>query len=94
LRITLLKLGQQEHVLLAAAHHMIYDGWSLGIMARELTALYAAYGAGRPSPLPELPIQYADFAAWQRQMLQGERLERLRAYWSSNWATCRPGIAH
>ncbi len=67
--MSLLKMSEDEHVLLAAAHHMIYDGWSLGIMARELAALYPAYRAGRPSPLPELPIQYADFAAWQRQLL-------------------------
>ena len=81
IRITLIKLSHSEHVLVAAAHHMIYDGWSLGIMTRELAALYMAYREGRPSPLPELPIQYADFAAWQRQYLQGESLNRLQSYW-------------
>jgi amino acid adenylation domain-containing protein len=81
LRMSVLKMSEDEHVLLAAAHHMIYDGWSLGIMARELAALYPAYRAGHPSPLPELSIQYADFAAWQRDLLQGETLNRLRTYW-------------
>ena len=81
LRIAVLKMSADEHVLLAAAHHMIYDGWSVGIMARELAALYPAYLAGRASPLPELSIQYADFAAWQRNLLQGETLDRLRKYW-------------
>ena len=60
---------------------MIYDGWSMAVLLRELAAVYAAFEAGRPSPLPELPIQYADFAAWQRQWLQGEQIERLRGYW-------------
>ena len=82
IRITLLRLSAEEHVLVAAAHHIIFDGWSLGIMARELTALYQAYRAEQPSPLPELPIQYADFAVWQRKFLQGDELEQLRAYWS------------
>ena len=81
LRVMLLKLSANEHMLLSAAHHIVFDGWTLGILSRELTALYAAFRGGRPSPLPDLTIQYADFAAWQRQYLQGETLDRLRSYW-------------
>ena len=66
----LLRLGEREHVLLLTMHHIVTDGWSMGVLVRELAALYAAFAAGRPSPLPELPVQYADFAAWQRSWLQ------------------------
>ena len=62
-------------------HHIVSDGWSQGVFWRELAALYAAYAAGQPSPLPELPYQYVDFASWQRQWLQGERRDLQRAYW-------------
>ncbi|PYQ62552.1 MAG: hypothetical protein DMF53_12725 [Acidobacteria bacterium] len=74
LRTTLLTLGPDDHRLLLSLHHIVTDGWSLGILVRELLALYAAGAEGRPAGLPELPIQYADFAAWQRQHLQGETL--------------------
>ncbi|MEX2286658.1 MAG: amino acid adenylation domain-containing protein, partial [Planctomycetaceae bacterium] len=90
IRVTLLRLAENEHVLVAAAHHIIYDGWSLGTMTRELAAIYSAYRMGRPSPLPELPIQYADFAIWQRQYLQGEALERLQSYWAKQLAGLPP----
>ena len=90
IRITLLRLSAGEHILVAAAHHIIYDGWSLGILTREITALYLAYQADKPSPLPELQIQYADFAAWQRQLLQGETLQRLRTYWVEQLADLPP----
>jgi len=66
-RALLLQLGDTEHVLVFTVHHIAYDGWSLGVLVRELAALYPAFAAGRPSPLGELPIQYADFAAWQRE---------------------------
>jgi hypothetical protein len=66
LRANLLRLCKTEHVLLLTIHHIVSDGWSMGVFVRELAALYEAYMAGRPSPLPELPIQYTDFAAWQR----------------------------
>src|SRR6185436_9462389 len=56
--------------------HIVSDGWSLGVLTREVTTLYAAFAAGRPSPLPKLPVQYADFAAWQRSWLAGDVLER------------------
>lgn len=81
LRTTLLRLDEREHVLLLSMHHIISDGWSFGILIRELTALYRAYTKQLPSPLPELPLQYADFAAWQRRWLQAEALERQLAYW-------------
>src|SRR6185295_15915327 len=76
LRAILLRLDADEHALLLDMHHIISDGWSLGVLVREITALYGAAVSGTPSPLPELPIQYADFAVWQRQRLQGEILER------------------
>jgi amino acid adenylation domain-containing protein len=82
LRATLLRLGEHEQVLLLTLHHIVADGWSIGILLRELVALYAAFCLGQPSPLPELPLQYADFAVWQRQWLQAERLEPLLAYWT------------
>ncbi|ARV58867.1 non-ribosomal peptide synthetase [Nostocales cyanobacterium HT-58-2] len=81
IRTTLLKLGNTEHILLLTMHHIISDGWSVGILVRELTALYEAFSLGKSSPLPELPIQYADFAVCQRQWLQGEILEGHLSYW-------------
>ncbi len=73
--------GEEEHVLLATLHHIVTDGWSQGLLFEELMALYGAFAAGRPSPLPELPLQYPDFAAWQRGWLRGEALEAQLAYW-------------
>lgn len=81
LRVTLLRLGKTTHVVLFVIHHIIADGWSMGVLIRELGELYVAYASGQLSPLPELPIQYADFAVWQRQWLQGEVLARKLAYW-------------
>ena len=75
LRARLLRLGEQEHVLLLNLHHVVTDGWSQGILFRELAALYAAYREGRESPLTELPVQYADYAVWQRAQLHGAGLE-------------------
>jgi amino acid adenylation domain-containing protein len=77
----LLRFGEREHGLLFAFHHIVFDGWSTGVFVRELSALYGARIAGRPSPLLPLSIQYADFASWQRAWLQGEVLERQLAYW-------------
>jgi amino acid adenylation domain-containing protein len=90
LRANLLRLGETEHVLLLTIHHIISDGWSVGVFVRELAALYEAYTAGRPSPLRELSIQYADFAAWQRDWLQGERLEEQLSYWRTQLAGVPP----
>ncbi|HEX3252481.1 MAG TPA: amino acid adenylation domain-containing protein, partial [Pyrinomonadaceae bacterium] len=72
IRVLLLRLGAEDHVVLFTLHHISSDGWSMGILIREVATLYHAFGTGRPSPLPELPIQYADFALWQREWLQGE----------------------
>ena len=71
LRAQLLRLATEEHVLLLVLHHIITDDWSQGILLRELTALYAAFLAGTPPQLPTLPVQYADYAVWQREWLQG-----------------------
>jgi amino acid adenylation domain-containing protein/thioester reductase-like protein len=81
LRITLIQLSSQENVVLFTMHHIISDGWSLGILIKEVATLYQAFLAGKPSPLPKLPIQYADFAVWQREWLQGEVLSTQLDYW-------------
>jgi amino acid adenylation domain-containing protein len=81
LRASVLKLADGEQVGLLTMHHIVSDGWSAGILIREMAALYQAYCAGSPSPLPELPIQYADFAHWQREWLQGAVLQRQLDYW-------------
>jgi non-ribosomal peptide synthetase component F/alpha-ketoglutarate-dependent taurine dioxygenase len=81
LRTRLVKLTQREHVLVLVMHHIVGDGWSTGVLVREMNALYAAYSLGEPSPLGELPIQYGDYAVWQRQRLSGELLAEELAYW-------------
>ena len=81
LRAKLLRLTETEHLLLLSMHHIIADGWSIGVLIQELAALYEAFSSGKPFPFPELPIQYADFAHWQRQWLQGEVLETQLNYW-------------
>jgi hypothetical protein len=81
LRPKLFRLGPNEHVLLLAAHHIAFDAASDRVLNRELAELYDAYGMGRPHQLPDLPIQYADFAVWQRERLQGNLLDDLVAYW-------------
>ncbi|NJN12841.1 MAG: amino acid adenylation domain-containing protein [Richelia sp. RM1_1_1] len=80
-RATLLRLSQEEHVLLVTMHHIITDGWSWGVFLHELSTLYAAFSTNQPSPLPELPIQYADFAIWQRDRIQDEFLATQLNYW-------------
>ncbi|HEX8128534.1 MAG TPA: amino acid adenylation domain-containing protein, partial [Pyrinomonadaceae bacterium] len=81
LRFRLLRLDEDEHILLLVMHHIISDGWSIGILIREVGALYEAFLNGRPSPLAELPVQYADYAVWQREWLQGDVLADQLAYW-------------
>ncbi len=81
LRTALLRLAGEEHWLLLTLHHIVADGWSIGVFIRELSTLYAAFAAGRPTPLPELPVQYADVAVWQRQRFSGEALAAQLAYW-------------
>ncbi len=77
----LFRLGETEHVLGLSTHHIISDGWSMGVFARELGELYQAFSAGLPSPLGEVPLQFTDFAAWQRRRLSGKTLDDLQAYW-------------
>jgi amino acid adenylation domain-containing protein/non-ribosomal peptide synthase protein (TIGR01720 family) len=88
LRTTLLRLGEEEFILVLTIHHIVADGWALGLLIRELAVFYETFSTQKPmlqpaklSPLPELPIQYADFADWQRQWLQGEVLETQLSYW-------------
>ncbi|HEX9935824.1 MAG TPA: amino acid adenylation domain-containing protein, partial [Longimicrobium sp.] len=85
-RAALLRLGDEDHVLLLSMHHIVSDGWSMGVFFRELSALYAAYREGRESPLPELGVQYADYAAWQREHLRGDVLARQLSYWRERLA--------
>jgi len=80
-RAVLLRLQPTEWVLLVTMHHIISDAWSLDVLMREFTSLYRAFARGEPSPLPPLPVQYADFARWQRSWLQGAELERQLDYW-------------
>jgi len=81
MRLVLVRLSDDEHVALVTLHHIIADGWSIGVLIREVAALYSAYLSRKPSPLPELGVQYADYAVWQRDWLQGEVLQRQVQYW-------------
>ncbi|HEX2094090.1 MAG TPA: condensation domain-containing protein, partial [Longimicrobiaceae bacterium] len=81
LRVLLVRIAEEEWALCFTLHHIVSDGWSMGVLVREVSALYGTYSRGQASPLPELELQYADFAAWQRAWLTGERLEAQLAYW-------------
>ncbi len=81
LRGILLRLGEREHILSLSFHHIVFDGWSVGVFNRELAALYGAFCSGQGVPLKPLTVQYADYALWQRHWLQGEELERQLNYW-------------
>ncbi|HEX2202899.1 MAG TPA: amino acid adenylation domain-containing protein [Longimicrobium sp.] len=85
-RARLLRLGDEDHALLLCLHHGVTDGWSMGVLFGELGALYAAFREGRPSPLPELEMRFADYARWERERLSGESLEGLLAYWRKTLA--------
>jgi amino acid adenylation domain-containing protein len=85
-RAMLVRLGEEEHALLWSMHHIVGDGWSLGVFHRELAALYGAFTRGAPSPLQELPVQYADYTLWQREYLKGEVLERQLSWWRGRLA--------
>jgi amino acid adenylation domain-containing protein len=87
IRAVLLRLTSSEHILVVTTHHIVTDGWSVGVFHQELTALYEAFAAGRPSPLGELPIQYADYAEWQRQSFAGAAYESQLSYWKQQFAT-------
>ena len=91
-RVKLLRLTEAEYVLLLNMHHIISDGWSFNIFFQELTALYTAFSNGQTSPLPELPIQYTDFAHWQREWLQGEVLESQLSYWKQQLGGSLPTL--
>ncbi|WP_420127865.1 non-ribosomal peptide synthase/polyketide synthase [Longimicrobium sp.] len=86
IRGRLIRLAQDDHVLLVTMHHIVSDGWSRGVLTRELDALYAAFRRGDPDPLPPLPVQYADYAAWQRTWVEGEVLREQTEYWQTTLA--------
>ncbi len=87
LRVTLTALDDQEHLLVLTMHHIVSDGWSMGVLIGEFVKLYEAFVTDRPSPLPDLSLQYADYAYWQREWLQGEVLETQLAYWRGQLGT-------
>ncbi len=89
-RAAVVRLSGREHLLLVTLHHIVADGWSMAIFYRELAALYEAFAVGSPSPLPDLPVQYADYAAWQRGLLAGEGFEQQVGYWRRQLAGAAP----
>lgn len=89
-RASLLRLHSQEHILIIVYHQIVFDGTSSGLFVKEMTALYDAFWAGKPSPLPELPLQYADFAHWQQQQLQNDSLHTQLAYWKGQLGLMQP----
>jgi acyl transferase domain-containing protein/alpha-ketoglutarate-dependent taurine dioxygenase len=93
IRAQLLRLDEDEHMLLLTLHHIVSDAWSFAVFTQELSALYRAFAEGRPSPLAELPIQYADFAEWQRRRLTGALLDEQLAYWKQRLAGAPPLLA-
>ncbi len=90
IRTGLVRLGREEHIVLVTMHHIVSDGWSIGILIREVSALYEAFRKGEPSPLDEPPVQYADYAVWQRGWLEGEVLQAQIDYWTSRLAGLSP----
>jgi amino acid adenylation domain-containing protein len=93
MRATLLRMTEREHLLVLTMHHLAFDGWSFEVFMRELCALYGAFNLDKPSPLPELPLQYADYAAWQRKRLRGESLAPLMAYWTRQMGGALPVLS-
>lgn len=81
IRFNLLYMEEEEHILIISVHHIVFDGWSMGLLFREMSLLYKAFSLNHPSPLSSLPIQYADYTLWQRHLLQGDVLEKQLAYW-------------
>ena len=86
LRVVLLRLAEDDHVLLLVVHHIVFDGWSMGIFFQELLSAYTDISSGSPLHVSELPIQYPDYAVWQRERLRGEKLDRLNEYWKKQLA--------
>ncbi len=85
IRGRLIRLAEDEHALLITMHHIVSDGWSMGVLVNELSALYGAFLRGQDDPLPQLEIQYADYAVWQRQWIEGEILQQQAEYWKTRW---------
>ena len=92
LRAALLRLGDDEHVALLTMHHIVSDGWSIGVLTEEIAKLYELFVTGSPERLPELPIQYVDYAHWQREWLQGDVLESQLSYWRQRLAGAPPAL--
>lgn len=92
IRSLLVRLGEQEHILLVTMHHIVTDGWSVGIFQRELSALYEAAQNGEPANLPELPIQYPDYSSWQRRWFAGELYESQLSYWKKQFEPLPPAL--
>ncbi len=92
-RLTLLRHSDKEYMVLCTLHHIISDGWSKGLLINEISALYEAFSQGKPSPLEELKIQYADYAAWHRKSLAGHALDQELAYWKENLSGAPPLLA-
>ena len=92
-RSRLLRLGETDHVLILDVHHIVADGWSIGVLTRELTTLYKDFLQSKPASLAEPTVQYADFAIWQRQYLQGEVLERHLSYWRNHLSGSLPELS-
>ena len=86
LRTLLIRLGEHEHILVITLHHIAADGWSMGVLVSQLSSLYRAFSTGHPSPLLNLPIQYADYAQWQRQWLEQQEFESQIRYWKRQLA--------
>ncbi|TDI93818.1 MAG: condensation protein [Caldithrix sp.] len=91
-RFFLIRLGEEEHVLVLNIHHIVTDGWSMGVFTRELVALYEPFTKGKPSPLPELPIQFPDFAIWQRKWLREKVLEEQLSFWKKQLSGAPPAL--
>src|SRR5262249_14328971 len=92
LRCSLLKLASDDHLLLLAFHHIVFDAWSRNILLRELGACYAAFSTGRSPQLPPLEIQYPDFAIWQRDYLSGDKLNQQVNFWKQQLADAPPHL--
>lgn len=90
LRVLLIKLGDDDHMLAMVIHHIVCDGWSFQVLFKELTTLYAAFTSGLPPAFPELPVQYPDYAYWQRHYMQGEVLEDHLSYWKKQLSNSPP----
>ncbi|HEX9939135.1 MAG TPA: amino acid adenylation domain-containing protein, partial [Longimicrobium sp.] len=86
IRGRLIRLAADDHLLVLTMHHIVSDGWSMGVLTRELSALYAAFRRGEPDPLPALPVQYADYATWQRRWVEGDILRQQAEYWTATLA--------